>query len=371
MKTLNTRNLTISLVLLLSGLATSGQIPAGYYNAASSLSGTALKAALHDIIKDHDALSYTTVINALKVTDEDTANTSNVICLYTGWSYPKSSFGNLEDNWNREHVWSASHGSFTNKPPEYTDLHNIRPCDASVNMAKSNRDFSKGTTQYIDGSGPTNCYTAPYTWEPRPEDKGDVARILFYMAVRYEGTDGEKDLELVSFINSSPDYQPYHGHLDTLLKWHLEDPVNDWERNRNDIVYYSYQGNRNPFVDHPEYVDLIWGIEPEDHATQFSANDISLTWTDPETGILPDGYLVRVGMDGFSTIPDPVDGVTVPGDAFNVHVPYGQGGFIYHGALPGNTYYFKVFPYKGAGTMINYKTDGQVQQVMAEVEGWE
>jgi endonuclease I len=359
------RNLT--LFLLLSGLAASGQIPAGYYNSAANLYGAALKDALHHIIDDHTELSYTAVTNALKVTDEDPLNSNNVICIYTGWSYPKTEFGNLGNQWNREHVWSKSHGDFGDNPPEGTDLHHLRPCDASVNSAKGNKDFSKGVTQYIDGSGPTGCYTAPYIWEPRDADKGDVARMMFYMAVRYEGDNGETNLELVSYVNSSPDYQPLYGNLDTLLKWHNQDPVSNWEITRNDAIYYQYQGNRNPFIDHPEYVDMIWGEEPVSHVTGFSANDITLTWTEPTSGLLPDAYLVRSSTVGFEAITVPEDGIAVDNDANNRNIAYGIGQFVYKGAVPGNTYYFRIFPYKGTGEMTNYKTDGNVQEIMIEI----
>jgi endonuclease I len=352
--------------VLLSPFLILAQIPAGYYSSAENLSGSALKAALHNIIDNHTELSYTATVNALKVTDQDTLNTNNVICFYTGWSYPKSEFGSLGNQWNREHVWSKSHGNFGDSPPEGTDLHHLRACDASVNSAKSNRDFSEGTTQYIDGSGPTGCFTAPYIWEPRASDKGDVARMMFYMAVRYEGDNGETNLELVSYVNSSPDYQPLYGNLDTLLRWHQIDPVNDWERDRNDAIYYQYQGNRNPFIDHPEYVDLIWGTEPAAHVSEFSANDITLSWTDPETGVLPDAYLVRRSSVSFADIPDPSDGIFVDNNPDNKNIPYGTELCVFRGGVPGTTYYFKVFPYKGSGEMINYKTDGYLQ-VMIQV----
>lgn len=358
---------SLALILFLAWQILSAQVPPGYYNSATGLSGAALKAALHEIIDDHTSISYGAVTEALKVTDQDTANASNVICLYTGWSYAKSAFGSLGNEWNREHVWSSSHGDFENKLPEYSDLHHLRPCDASVNSAKGNRDFSKGTTQYIDGSGPTDCYTAPYIWEPRDSDKGDVARMMFYMAVRYEGDDGERDLELVSYINSSPTGQPLYGNLDTLIKWHNIDPVDDWERNRNNIIYTVYQGNRNPFIDHPGYVGQIWGGEPVSHVSNFSANDITLSWSEPTGGILPDGYLIRCSTTGYEAIADPADGVPVLTDGWNKNVSYGSGQYVFKGAVPGNTYYFKIFPYKGSGEAINYKVEGSVQQVMVEV----
>lgn len=251
------------------------QIPAGYYDGTDGLTGDALKTALHNIIKGHTELSYDAVKEALKNTDEDTLNTNNVICFYTGWSYPKTEFGNGSEQWNREHTWSKSHGDFGNNPPCGTDLHHIRPTDASVNSAKNNRDFDYGTVQYIDGSGPTNCYESTNIWEPRDEVKGDVARMIFYMATRYEGDNGEPDLEVVDYVNTAPNKEPYYGKLSTLLAWNTADPVDNWERNRNDIIYYSYQNNRNPFIDHPEFVDSIWGGGSSDTNTNLIISEVA------------------------------------------------------------------------------------------------
>jgi endonuclease I len=367
---LNRKTICLTIVLALSWFLTFGQIPSWYYTPATGLSGSALKAALHDIIDDHTELSYTAVTNALKVTDEDPNNTNNVILIYTGWSYPKSDY---PDQWNKEHTWSKSHGDFGDNPPEGTDLHHLRPCDASVNSAKGNRDFSKGTTQYYDAGVPTGCYTAPYIWEPRDEDKGDVARMLFYMAVRYEGDNGETNLELVSYVNTASDYEPLYGNLDTLIKWHNDDPVSAWEISRNNKIYSQYQLNRNPFIDHPEYVDLIWGDgisneeEPVSHASDFTTNNITLTWTDPTTGILPDAYLIRKSTAGFDSILSPVDGVPVETDINNKNVAYGVGQFTFKDVTPGTTYYFKIFPYIGIGDIINYKTDGNIQQLTIQI----
>jgi len=94
--------------------------------------------------------------------------------------------------------------------------------------------------------------------------KGDVARMMFYMATRYEGTSGELDLELVDYSHSSPNGEPLHGVFSTLMEWHIEDPVDDFEQNRNDVIY-SYQENRNPFIDHPEFVELIYNPVSSDY----------------------------------------------------------------------------------------------------------
>ncbi|WP_071461392.1 endonuclease [Bacillus massilinigeriensis] len=224
-----------------------------YYDPAKGKTGDALKTALHNIIDDHTALSYSAVWDALRATDEDPNNRSNVILLYTGRSQGKYTNGSGVDNWNREHVWAKSHGDFGTTMGAGTDLHHLRPTDASVNSSRSNLDFDEGGKQHSEATG--NYYDSD-SWEPRDSVKGDVARMLFYMDVRYEGDSGELDLELNSQVNNST--APFHGKLSTLLKWHQEDPVDNFERNRNEIIYSKYQHNRNPFIDHPEWVSAIW-----------------------------------------------------------------------------------------------------------------
>jgi len=260
-----------------------GQIPAGYYDNAQGLTGDDLKTALHNIINNHHTLTYSQVKNALKFTDEDPSNTSNVILLYTGWSYPKNNFGGSADQWNREHTWAKSHGNFGTSPPAGTDLHHLRPTDTSVNSKRGNKHFDNGGTLYLDptrynhtGNHDTGCRYTAETWEPRDEVKGDVARMIFYMAVRYEGDNGEPDLEVVDFIPSN-NSAPQHGVLSTLLQWHQQDPVSDWERRRNNRIYYGEgtnhdyaQWNRNPFIDHPEWVNTIWN--PSGSVTSYVQN---------------------------------------------------------------------------------------------------
>ncbi len=235
------------------------QIPNGYYDSAQGLTGDNLKAALHNIIKNHTEYSYNTVWDILQESDEDPYNHNNVRLLYTGWSYPKSNHGGSASQWNREHVWAKSHGDFGTAIGPGTDAHHLRPTDVTVNSRRGSLDFDNGGTEYIDGDGPTGCYVDNNSWEPRDAVKGDVARMIFYMAVRYEGDYGEPDLEVVDYVNSSPSGQPYMGKLSTLIEWNNQDPPDNFERNRNDVIYYDWQHNRNPFIDHPEYVDMIWG----------------------------------------------------------------------------------------------------------------
>ena len=141
-----------------------------------------------------------------------------------------------------------------------TDAHHIRPVDNTVNTARNNRWFDNCSEPYLVGDVPTGCYTSStsWVWQPRDKVKGDVARMIFYMATRYEGDNGEPDLEIIDYLPAD-NYtnEPVHAKLSALLQWNEEDPVDNYERHRNDVIY-SYQHNRNPFIDHPEYVNMIW-----------------------------------------------------------------------------------------------------------------
>ncbi|MED4284406.1 endonuclease [Priestia megaterium] len=225
-----------------------------YYRTAAEKTGNSLKTELHNIIDHHTELSYSAVWEALKKTDEDPANANNVILLYTGRSQAKGTNGGGVDDWNREHVWAKSHGDFGTAMGPGTDLHHLRPTDVSVNSTRGNLDFDNGGTEHSEALG---NYFDSDSWEPRDEVKGDVARMLFYMAVRYEDdVSDEPDLELNNTVNNGT--APYHGKLSVLLQWNAQDPVDDRERRRNDIIYSDYQHNRNPFIDHPEWVNEIW-----------------------------------------------------------------------------------------------------------------
>ncbi|MGE6487608.1 endonuclease [Paenisporosarcina sp. NPDC076898] len=222
-----------------------------YYKDAFGKEGVALKAALHEIIDDHKQLTYDQAWEALRETDEDPNNLNNVILFYSGVSRAKNKNGGNVGDWNREHTWAKSHGDFGTSIGPGTDIHHLRPTDVQVNSARGNLDFDNG------GSPVTNCAECKKTsnsFEPPNRVKGDVARILFYMATRYEQGD-RVDLELNELLNNGSN--PFHGKLSVLLQWHLQDPVDEFEMNRNNVIE-KWQGNRNPFIDHPEWVNLIW-----------------------------------------------------------------------------------------------------------------
>ncbi|MFJ5769596.1 endonuclease I family protein [Psychrobacillus sp. NPDC093180] len=222
-----------------------------YYQDAFGKQGQALKAALHEIIDDHNMLTYDQAWEALKETDEDPNNPDNVILFYTGESRSKNRNGGMVGDWNREHTWAKSHGNFGTSIGPGTDIHHLRPTDTQVNSSRGNLDFDNG------GSSVKNCVACKKdgdSFEPPDRVKGDVARILFYMATRYEQGD-KVDLELNEKVNNGSN--PYHGKLSVLLQWHKQDPVDEFERNRNNVIE-NWQGNRNPFIDHPEWVSAIW-----------------------------------------------------------------------------------------------------------------
>ncbi len=240
------------------------QIPENYYSDAMGKSGVELKEVLNEIIKDHTEFSYRASYSILEILDQDPCNPNHVIGIYSGYSMNARRQYDSGRGWNREHVWAKSKGDFGTTKGAGTDLHHLRAADVSTNSARNNRLFQLCDTPYEDTKGnytgisESRTCSSNWAWEPRDEVKGDVARILFYMATRYEGVGDEPDLELINRLLEKGSKDPYHGLLSVLLQWHILDPVSSEEIRRNDLIYYEYQKNRNPFIDHPEFVALIW-----------------------------------------------------------------------------------------------------------------
>ena len=228
-----------------------------YYDGWENLIGSSLKAFLHEFIDDHKKQSYDSAKKHLLITDEDPENPGNFILFYTGVSVSKNSaIGGL---WDREHIWPKSHGGFSNNSIPGSDLHNLKPSDKTANNRRGNLDFDEGgrpLTEVIYAPNSTQNKISSSSFEPRDENKGDVARIVFYMTVRYEGGSGEPDLELNDSVNNGS--RPYLGRVSVLLRWNREDPVDDFEKRRNEEIF-KIQGNRNPFIDFPEFAEMIWG----------------------------------------------------------------------------------------------------------------
>jgi len=266
-----TKKTTLNLLLLILTNVLFSQIPQDYYDTAENLSGDALKLQLNLIIDNHTEFEYTVFGNSstdvwdiLEDTDRDPNNPNNVILLYSGQSVNGPQHFNGGNGWIREHVWAKSRGDFGTDIGPGTDVHALRPLDLTTNVNRNNRSFDNCTScedvidQWGNNTG-SKRDTNSYSFEPRDEVKGDVARMIFYMAVRYEGTDGYVDLEPSYSVVPLGNNDPIHGKWSTLLEWNNQDPVDDWERNRNNIIYNSYQNNRNPFIDYAELAEHIWG----------------------------------------------------------------------------------------------------------------
>ena len=236
-------------LVITTSTSNNGMELTGYYASASNLIGDELEDALTAIITSTHSrtTTYGELRYLLQDADEDPNNKDNVILFYCRASV-KSTW-DQGATWNREHVWPKSHGSLGESGPG-ADAHMLRASDPSVNSTRGNRkmaNVSNGTAYkynnqviaYYTGSNSSG------TWEPMDSVKGDVARIYFYMLVRYPN--------LYSSFSKVAD-------INTMLEWNELDPVDNLEIHRNEVVA-KYQGNRNPFIDYPELADYIWAIE--------------------------------------------------------------------------------------------------------------
>ncbi len=255
-----------SLVLLITATISLGQngAPASpYYNGFNwTQTGTNLKNALATkIISTHvNELSYSQVWNALKIVDLDPTNASNVLLIY-GWedgfdsdvtndrSRDKNMNGGAVGEWNREHVFAQSLGNpDLGQAGPGADAQMLRACDVQRNGTRGNRKFATG-------SGDSN--SVGINWYPGDEWKGDCARIIMYMYLRY----GDQCLPTYVFTGSPVASDA--NMLDLLLQWNAEDPVSQYEDIRNTYLGNANnsfgQGNRNPFIDNPYLATVIWG----------------------------------------------------------------------------------------------------------------
>lgn len=232
-----------------------------YQNVDTSLSGEDFRRNLSAVIsEDYERHAYSggasDVAAILRESDADPSGNGNVICIYSGLSMPSSQTGGAYE-WDKEHVWAKSHGfpkESGDMKEAYSDAHNLRPALSSINRSRSNKDHGIVTNPTREDFGSKQNET---TFEPRDEVKGDVARIMFYMATRY-GFGAQLNLALVDdATTSAADYDGRFGNLQTLIQWHYDDPVSESEIYRNNVVY-GYQKNRNPYIDHPEYVALAY-----------------------------------------------------------------------------------------------------------------
>lgn len=279
------RTISLICISLFTFLQVPAQIPTGYYDPAAGLSGMPLQEVLHDIIDGHTSVTY----NDLWISFEQTDHTSEgkVWDMYSdipGGSPPyvfeffSDQCGNYTqegDCYNREHSFPKSW--FGGEVyPMYSDLFHIYPTDGYVNNKRANYPYGDvGNVSWtsLNGSELGGCITPGYSgtaFEPVDGFKGDLARGLLYMAIRYYGEDAAWPGS--EMFNGS---QPKSWALELLRAWHVADPVSTKETDRNNMVY-GIQNNRNPFIDHPEYVDLIWFYPASDNGPEIFAMSVSV-----------------------------------------------------------------------------------------------
>jgi endonuclease I len=284
----------LAALLIFCQIFVQAQIPVGYYDSAQGLYGLSLKTALYNIIKNHTVITYGNLYACYVTTDNlppdkvwdmysikangtadywytNTANSADQCGSYSGEG----------DCYNREHSTPASW--FNDASPMYSDLFNIYPTDGYVNNRRSNYPMAKvGSASYTSSNGSKlgSCATTGYSgtvFEPIDSAKGDFARTFFYMATRYENVvstwpSNSTECAAVYAGNGGLVFKPWY--INMLLDWCTLDPVSQKEINRNNAVYV-YQHNRNPFIDHPEWIQAIWG--PNASVTEFSsASDINV-----------------------------------------------------------------------------------------------
>jgi endonuclease I len=238
-----------------------------YYHYAEGLTGAALKAKLHEIISAGAVqLTDTQENDAMKVLHTDPANSNNVLLLYNPTSsVPKSAYNDSPNGWNKEHCWPESRG-LGNEGPDQIDVHNLYAEHVGANALRGNLFFDESDTNDIPAYRAPATNVAPETsmdsnsFEPPPTSKGNVARAIFYMATRYDGN--EPDTSALAF-SDNPAHTNVMGILTNLLLWHALDPPDVSESNRNETIYSTYQHNRNPFIDRPEWVEQIWGTDTD------------------------------------------------------------------------------------------------------------
>ncbi|MGV8914693.1 MAG: endonuclease [Kaistella sp.] len=357
------------LVFLLAPLLFISQIPAGYYDGTATLTGYALKSKLHEITARKninwnygDLQTFYNQTDLDRYYDHDQTNTTILLDIYSeipegadAYEYTSSNLigsANAEgQGWNREHMMPQS--TYNSNYPMYSDLFYVIPTDARINQLRSNYPYGvAGTTTYhtfTNGSKISKNATAGsgYTgrvYEPIDEFKGDIARSLLYFGMRYEGK-----LSSFNFNNGTSeanDSSPLDGteekafedwYVALLLQWHAQDPVSQREIDRNNAVHFI-QKNRNPFIDHPEWVNIIWtqspdGVMPQAPSNlniqQNSAYFVNLQWT-PSTDSDILGYKIYQNGVLAATTKDTniiIDHL-LPGTSYNFTVRAYDNGFL-------------------------------------------
>lgn len=252
------RIILLEILSIFTVLTVNAEIPTGYYTGLNGKATSELKTALCNIIYDHTQVSsYSALPSYFQKTDVR-PNGTEWWEMYSNETFSYPSFTGM----NREHCVPKSWWGGTTSIPAYTDLNHLYPSEMNANSAKSNYPLGEvsGTPTFDNGVSKVGYAVtgqgggASRVFEPADEYKGDFARTYFYMATCYQNLTWK-----YTYMMQTGTYPTLNTWaIDLLLRWHREDPVSQKETDRNDVVY-SFQNNRNPFIDYPELAEYIWG----------------------------------------------------------------------------------------------------------------
>lgn len=288
--------LTVSMAVTTGFFSVFAAAPAGYYSSCEGKSGASLLTALNQKISSHTTVSYKNLYDVYETSDIDANGKIWDIYSTKRWNLSGPRCGNYQkvgDCYNREHSFPKSW--FNDASPMYSDAYHIYPTDGKVNGQRSNYPYGEcanGTTLPsnggVDALGKLGTSTfAGYSktvFEPIDEFKGDLARGYFYMAACYNDKIATWKSDMLAG-NRYPAFSSWA--LNLLLKWHRQDPVSQKELDRNEAVY-AHQKNRNPFIDHPELVEYIWGTKQTSAWSEGAG-------LDPEIKLPMDGSTIDLG----------------------------------------------------------------------------
>lgn len=391
------------LIFVVNCFASTAQIPTGYYNDAIGKHGYELKAALAHIIDGHQVVPFSGMEVNYPLTDCDPEQDSLLIDIYGGCRFDVSQTGSncYADScicYDKEHLFCQSWmgGAANSSCPSFSDYHHIFPCDGGINRARGNMYFGEvqhPNKEYRLGSkyGPMSFASqqgnevpqSGSAFDPMDEYKGDIARALFYVATRYMFEDEGFSTEYA--MNDHSQLRPWA--VEMLLNWCVADPVSEKEMARNNAIY-NIQHNRNPYIDHPELVNMIFGddtltnfsgvlaVVNRPHITEFEVNDVNsvtITFDRPMTASTltqPQNYTFNYGIAVNGATPNGSNQVTLTlGTPITVGIQYrciirnvqSQDGvfiadtscFFIHGFSPNHT----VFN----GWTFDYVSDAQLE----------
>lgn len=288
-----------SILLLLVGICAQAQIPNGYYSTATG-SGYTLKSQLHDIIDGHTDRGYGALWDFYEIADVRSDgfvwDTYSDCDLEFDVDQDRGSGGSVEcDKFNREHTFPQSW--FNGSDPMRNDAVMVLPTDKKVNSERGSFPYSEvGSASYTstNGSKKGSSTSTGYNgtgFEPSDEFKGDIARIYFYMATRYEDLIDDWESNVPEVLNGTSDQVYDDWVIDLMIDWHNGDPVSQKEIDRNDDLY-DFQGNRNPFVDHPEWVECIWEQGCESTSEPLASGKLS------DLRVYPNPVMDRLTIEG-------------------------------------------------------------------------